>query len=405
MRTRSKGDDTVTVTRSGWNQSIDVEHNVYEVPWQSDSVIPATGSYAVMSDENKVRYSRTGYCSHYKRTINGNMGSLTRYESVPNSYYPGEVRARHFSCAYHEVFNKPLLAIPEVDRKQLNAEAYLAMKPTLSGNLNLTVFLAELTEVKSLITSVRKLSGIFQSAARRITGRREANLWELTKLIAEGHLSYSFGWAPFIGDLQAIYDSISNWKKLLLDYKSKQGIPQVRHYKSVICKDDIDIQNDPTVAGSRGSRYQGHLKQTYYATMRYHYTVPKIESEYAEVLALMDILGLKGGADVVWELIPFSFVVDWFVGVGNYLESRQTDYLDSKVTISDFCSTVKSEQDYTIEGNFEWDNDWFHIASVKTTSYERRRELPNASDFGIRGTDRYGTRQILLSASLLRMFM
>lgn len=31
--------------------------------------------------------------------------------------------------------------------------------------------------------------------------------------------------------------------------------------------------------------------------------------------------GLSSPAVVVWELIPFSFVADWFLGVGNYLEA------------------------------------------------------------------------------------
>jgi hypothetical protein len=32
-------------------------------------------------------------------------------------------------------------------------------------------------------------------------------------------------------------------------------------------------------------------------------------------------LGLINPASVAWELVPFSFVVDWFTGFGSYLDS------------------------------------------------------------------------------------
>ncbi len=38
-------------------------------------------------------------------------------------------------------------------------------------------------------------------------------------------------------------------------------------------------------------------------------------------LYLANNLGLANPAIVVWELIPFSFVVDWFVTVGQFLEN------------------------------------------------------------------------------------
>lgn len=39
------------------------------------------------------------------------------------------------------------------------------------------------------------------------------------------------------------------------------------------------------------------------------------------LLASLSALGITNPAEVVWERVPFSFVVDWFLPVGNYLSS------------------------------------------------------------------------------------
>lgn len=47
-------------------------------------------------------------------------------------------------------------------------------------------------------------------------------------------------------------------------------------------------------------------------------------------LALANRMGLVNPATVVWELIPFSFLVDWFIPVGKFLNSM-TDYVGYQV--------------------------------------------------------------------------
>jgi len=35
------------------------------------------------------------------------------------------------------------------------------------------------------------------------------------------------------------------------------------------------------------------------------------------------LIGLKDPASLAWELLPYSFVIDWFIPIGNYLEAKQ----------------------------------------------------------------------------------
>jgi len=49
----------------------------------------------------------------------------------------------------------------------------------------------------------------------------------------------------------------------------------------------------------------------------------RIKYEYAEneVISLQRKLGLEDPAGIIWEVIPYSFVIDWFMPIGSYLES------------------------------------------------------------------------------------
>ena len=43
------------------------------------------------------------------------------------------------------------------------------------------------------------------------------------------------------------------------------------------------------------------------------------------VLAAMQKLGVANPASLAWELLPYSFVVDWFLPIGQYLNSWTAD--------------------------------------------------------------------------------
>jgi len=53
-------------------------------------------------------------------------------------------------------------------------------------------------------------------------------------------------------------------------------------------------------------------------------------------------MGLINPAEVAWELTPWSFVVDWFIPVGNFLEALTAR---AGVTFIDGCSAYKVVSD------------------------------------------------------------
>lgn len=62
-------------------------------------------------------------------------------------------------------------------------------------------------------------------------------------------------------------------------------------------------------------KYHGFLEATSGVKVRLDY---ELENPFVATLAQ---LGITNPAELIWELVPYSFVIDWFVPVGNYLSA------------------------------------------------------------------------------------
>lgn len=270
-----------------------------------------------------------------------------------------------------------------IDMQSLSNIAYHTMKPSLSSGLSLTNFLAELVEVKTMFK-------LFDRSKTLISN------------VAAGHLNWSFGWKPFISDLLKMYDQLVTWRKRLRKYISGQNTEQVRHFRKWIER-SIPIDNLSTVDPHYHVRERGTLTRVYHATMRYTYKIKGLDGVYNELKALIDIVGLKLNAGVIWEAIPFSFVIDWFINVGDTLEGLSEDYLESVVTITDFCHSIKVERSvyYTLNIVGSISTGEIPLGQRLKKIYSRMRVLPDRGLPELAYSDRYGTKQVVLSAALV----
>lgn len=261
-----------------------------------------------------------------------------------------------------------------------NSRAYEAMLPSLAGKVSLTNFLFELTDVKLLLRLFTSSSGIL-------------------KRISEGHLSWSFGVKPMISDIQEIWSSLFNFEKRIKDFLGRRGEPQKRRYTEE-SDDGEDTSQTTWGAVSRTARWAYAYRHKRVATMSYVYDCPDIISVADKLRALRDMLGLRLTPSVVWEAIPFSFVVDWVFSVQDFLRSREDNLIVPDVIITDYSISCKLS--FFSTATLQMSGFSGTVSNFTGHWYQRRRAIPNTSGEPLT----FGgltTNQLALSFSLLNV--
>lgn len=111
-------------------------------------------------------------------------------------------------------------------------------------------------------------------------------------------LAYRYGVAPLMGDIQGAAEQLA---ERVLGIRSTM----VRAKKSRLVRSFIDY---------------GNFKVTIETRIDVKYKV-SYAFNGSETISTLSRLGFTSPANVAWELVPFSFVLDWFLPIGNFLSS------------------------------------------------------------------------------------
>lgn len=113
-------------------------------------------------------------------------------------------------------------------------------------------------------------------------------------------LEIQYGWMPLIGD---VYESAKAYEKLT-------SAPRSTEFR--VGASETKIISDPHF---QPPEYSCFVRKAHYESS-VHYTC-----RLTEVLSMTRSLGLQNPLSVVWEKVPFSFVADWFIPIGTYLDN------------------------------------------------------------------------------------
>lgn len=114
----------------------------------------------------------------------------------------------------------------------------------------------------------------------------------------DAYLSMQYGWKPLVNDIHAAVENLQ---------QSWTDFPPLLSAKRTIKA----IDGAPTssrIIDSDGTIEYGVTNKVYY----------RVDDEF---LYTLNSIGLINPASVLWELIPYSFIVDWLVPVGNVLKA------------------------------------------------------------------------------------
>lgn len=313
------------------------------------------------------------------------------YTDINLPYYLGSVLG--FTGIYDRTWCKTKMR--SYKDPAFNSRAYEAMLPSLGGDVSLTNFLLELIELRLLLRFFRQYGPEAHTVADQLR--------DVLKKVSEGHLTWAFGIRPFIGDLQEIWNTLFNYEKRLKDFLARRNKPQKRFYSESGEDKGTDADSyDGTYLFSITSESEWSVKWKRVATMSYTYDCADIQTRIDKLKALRDMLGLRFTPSVIWEAIPFSFVVDWFLGVGKFLESIENDLIVPDVIITDYSVSYKSSISAHVNCTFNQGGYSGPAITHGLRWYERRRALPDTGGTPL-SLSGLGPNQLALSASLIHL--
>ncbi len=128
-------------------------------------------------------------------------------------------------------------------------------------------------------------------AARALGARKPG---KVRKDVGSNWLELQYGWLPILGDAHEA-------GKALGSILNKPQVKTIRSRQSRPVKGNVN----PVFGGSSTGRVQKQV-------------IAQLKEQYSPVASL----GLLDPEIVAWELVPYSFVADWFLPIGDFLEYR-----------------------------------------------------------------------------------
>jgi len=171
-----------------------------------------------------------------------------------------------------------------------------------------------------------------------------------SKAISNGWLELQYGWRPLLSDVFGAAEAIAQSRYGYPTGKVSSSITTVRTYTERFQEDPQFVPENRTWELRYTRKYVCYFRLT------------------NDVLVQFNKLGLTNPALIAWELTPYSFVVDWFLPIGNWLNSMDAtlgvEFLRGSATTFRKCrghavwnGTVKRTSDtktVTAEAAHEW---------------------------------------------------
>jgi hypothetical protein len=129
----------------------------------------------------------------------------------------------------------------------------------------------------------------------------------------------------------------------------------------------------------------------------------------AEIKGFCAAFGLAFDPQIIWDAIPFSFVVDWFWQVGDWLHDKLSlDPFPVVLRIHEACFTINTKQVTTCVGNpqigdleTEPERREPVMVTLKGKRFLRHLHYPSESDLTYAGWSRNELEKVLTGALLV----
>jgi hypothetical protein len=205
---------------------------------------------------------------------------------------------------------------------------------SIEGGQDLGEYREAIHSVLHPMQSLRDLTVKYLSKLKKAKGRYKHSNISLKKALADSYLEWTFGWNPLISDIAEGFVAIQN---------SASAFPTKKVYGS--SSEDFQGSNvEVYLAPAANLNLSYTDKRTYQFSTRIKGEV-KVLAPGATRFSDAEILGFtpREFAPTAWDLLPLSFVADYFTNIGDMILALSLIGTDYVFTCRDEVSKVKWE--------------------------------------------------------------
>jgi hypothetical protein len=244
-----------------------------------------------------------------------------------------------------------LLMTPPANLDTMVSRALNAMAPGIKPANNVSL-INSLIELKDFHSLPKTLGNIYNTGMplvqRLLKGVATNNKLTLRKLLRTGSDSYlqtQFNILPLLSDIVAVKRAISDARQQLQRLLANANRPQKRHFRVSLADQYVNKWHQGSQAitlfwcvpnSMRWGRLVSYPVREFNATLSYSYSLPDWVNEDSLIQALLDRMGVNLNPRIIWNAIPWSFVVDWLIGVNQWLDNFRSRNIEPVVNIHGF---------------------------------------------------------------------
>ena len=247
----------------------------------------------------------------------------------------------------------------------------------------------ELKDFKPLIKSLSRIPSLLKNGelvkqigkpVKSKTDKRKLPI-KVAKSGVDTFLSWNLQWAPFIGDLETLSKLTNTLSKKLNFLRKTKGKEVTIRYSKPDCYTHPQLGQVVLVTNDApADSYERIVLRSYTAdfnsTWRLKHNLQELDDAWSGFKATLALIGANNPARIVWNAIPFSFMVDWVAPLGKWLDRTAVQPFTGQWDISDVSCSIKEHMifDYYFTGRFGGTSGL--VLSVVVDKYHRFDGLP-----------------------------
>lgn len=209
--------------------------------------------------------------------------------------------------------------------------------PTGTMNAFGTKAIAVTTPTRPRSGLARTIGELKKDGLPDLPGHQTREQVKLARAAGSEYLNVEFGWLPLVSDLRKFADTVRNSRVLLQQYLRDSDRPVRRRFSEL----GTDVHNVYSSTSNIGLTHNCKLTSSeslqrelwFSGAFRYH--VPKGDDLVSKLLRWEHeanyLYGTRVTPEVVWQVAPWSWAIDWFTNIGNVITNVTNLGLDALV--------------------------------------------------------------------------